>query len=332
MDDHTLDRVWETQLSLWFKSKEAERRRAALRFYAIALPGLVASLALGWLTLKYTGVFEVAMAVGGGLALGFSWLGYGPLGAMQSDYRHQILARVGGAFGMKYDARAPAGFPIAAFHQHDLVFSAPGGLDHHFHGESDGRLFGAARAEFTYKRADDEMLQRRNTDFSGVLLCLELEKRPAGEVILTRESEWFSELSRTGSSFSARQLNLIDLGTRDVGGPYKAFCESQAIAESVVTAGLLAGLTALEASFSGRPLRLAIVPVGQGGACYVAIDTSGVFEGFSILEDLEQRRRFDSLLREMAGIMNLVDLVVREIDGVDERDVEPNDSLAGAST
>jgi hypothetical protein len=327
MDDRVVDRVWNTQLLPWLKSKEVERSRAARRFYLIALPGLAAGIVLGWLALNYTADIRLTLLAGFGSALGFAWLGYSPLHSMQVDYRHQILAKVGEAFGMQYAPKAPGNFPVERFHEHDLITAAPGGLEHAFHGKMGGRHFDVARAEFEFNRADLDSLQRRYTDFSGILIRIELKNSPLGEVVLTREMDWFSMLSRTGTSFAAGRLKLFDLGSGDVGGPFKAFCESTRIAEAVIKPDLMEGLTTLESSFGRRPLRLAIAPVDRGGVCYVAIETSGVFEAFSILEGLEQRARYNGLVKEIAAITKLVELIVQETDGVEARGTERHDSF-----
>lgn len=323
MDARAVERIWGTRLQPWLQSQEAHRSKAATRFLLIGLPGIALAAVLAWYTLLGTG--ELLLAAGAFLfpAAGIAWIGYGPLARLQAELQVRMLAAIAEAFDFTHPHEIAGGFPVQRFHDLDLVYSSPGSTFLGFGQTRDGRQIDVVTAEFTYPRQDEHRSNPWLTDFTGVLIRMKLKRSLASEVVLTRQVDWFSELSRTGASFLANRLDLVEVGKDGAAGPFKAYCADRAVAEAILTDKLAAGLKALEAGFRGQPIRLALVPEADQTICLIAAHSLRLIDNTSILEPLDQRSRVQPLIAEMAAISDLIDLIIRHVDLGAESEPDP---------
>ncbi|MFY0637887.1 hypothetical protein [Maricaulis maris] len=314
MDDRALEQVWTTRLQPWLQSREAERRQAATRFWLIAVPGMAVAVALGWFVLTRTeslmisgGVFAVSAAV-------LTGIGWGPLARIESEMRQQTLLHLAEVFGFTLDDDGAPNIPVERFHELDLVYSAPATLTHSLSQTRAGRQVDVTVGSFTYPSHDRDKPDTWLTDFTGALIRIQLNRQLAGEVILTRQLDWFSELSRKGGSFLANRLDLFKLKPVEESESFAAYAKTRRDADALLTPGLADGLKQLQPRFRGVPLRVALVPETEGSVCYIAANSLALTDNTSILEPLDRRSRVDGLIREMSAIDDLVDLIIREVD------------------
>lgn len=312
MADTRFERLWALKLEPWLKSKEQERVAITIRFYLIGLPGVALGALAGWGLLALGVSLEFSILAGLLLASILAGIGYRPVQQLEADYLPRMRQSVLEAFSLQELERLPADFLSDSFRRQDLLFHDDGRLDEGCHGEVAGRRFEAVKACFEWLGTQEARDQYPTyiTSFSGVLVRIKLKNSPASEVIATREEGWFSCLSQAGVSFAAGRLDLNKL---DNG--FFAYAGSREQAEAVITPVLAETLKSLEPVFAERPLRLAIVPEAEGGVCYIAAETKGLTESFSLLVPSTVRGSFHAMIEECRGIVELAELIVTEVDG-----------------
>ena len=305
--------LWDTKLSPWLNVTEQERKRLAVRFYLTAIPGLIGGLIAGYFTLIGTGSLLLPLIAFGVLAIPVCWIGYRPLQNMQAEIESRARNEAHAAFGFSDLSDTDDGFDLTSFYELDILFDAPGevldlakrtGVEH---------PFDMASVSLEVSAQQGRYINRVVTNFSGVLIRLPLKSKPASKFIITREPQWFSELSQNGLCHSANSMQLSELRLETEGSVFKIFAEREADPTSLVGQSLMAELMAFERRFAGRPLRIAVVPGSEGGMCYIAAHTRLGFTGFTILEPDSMVQSFNSLVGELGAVIDLVDTLSRKL-------------------
>lgn len=314
MDQKTLQRIWDRRLSLWLQARETERRRVATRFFLIAGPGLALGIAAGLYTLIATQSPELSGLVFGVIALPLSWLGYAPVQKLQAECEGRLRAEALSALGYE-DMPAPgASFDLDEFFNLDLVFQAPGRTTNLVRRRCGETAFEMATVDLALRsnselRYGREFISSHGTKFSGVVVRLALSTSPVERLVLTREADWFSDLSVAGGSYCANHMSLRDLTHEASGATFKAFVERGHDPVNQPSQKFLGELMALEKRFAGRPIRLAFVPGEGSGMCYIAAHSRMEFLGLSVLEPQAMERCFKGLVDELAAVIELTDAV-----------------------
>jgi len=309
MNQKTLQRIWDRRLSLWLQARETERRRVATRFFLIAGPGLALGIAAGLYTLIATQSPELSGLVFGVIALPLSWLGYAPVQKFQAECEGRLRAEALSALGYE-DMPAPgASFDLDEFFNLDLVFQAPGRTTNLVRRRCGETAFEMATVDLAMPHRRKELINYRMTNFAGVVVRLALPTSPVERLVLTREADWFSELSVAGGSYCANHMSLRDLTHEASGATFKAFVQRGHDPVNQPSQRFLGELMALEKRFAGRPIRLAFVPGEGSGMCYIAAHSRMEFLGLSVLEPQAMERCFKGLVDELAAVIELTDAV-----------------------
>ena len=291
------------------KLRDMERERQAKlkdfrRGLAIAL-----ALALPVAAGLYFWGGHPAIAVIGALAVVAIGAGvsYMPLGKLNSAAHDFLMETVVSALGMAYTEKAFAAPEFKTFRSLKLLpMYDRRSFEDLVTGTRHGTDFFVYEAHLETVTRDKDGDETWHTVFRGQLLKIGYPKKFYGKTVVARDVGWFNGMSKPGGDFSK-----VGMASPRFEKLFEAWSTDQVEARDLLDPVMLERFLELENLFAGKQPRAAFAD----GALYLAVETGDVLKKGSSLKSIASRERVASLLKEFAIIFDLIDVIVKPVEG-----------------
>ncbi|MEO0981085.1 MAG: DUF3137 domain-containing protein [Pseudomonadota bacterium] len=317
------ERLWRNEIAPALARRETRRaqvvRRAIWRTVAIGaviwvLIQIVAATRFGGVSADPVFLGVIVGALLAGLATAGDWI---RVATMKAETKSLIVGTAAGAFGFTYDTLHPDFAKLSVWQalQHygksrrkgDAPSPTPAyrrlkeakllsshdtrSFEDLIHGERAGAKFELVEAKLVDSSGDSS-----TTVFQGVLLHVAFPQRFLGRTILSRSSWW-----RFGRGPGG--LEEVKLVSKELEEAFTVYSSDQVEARAILTPDRIERMIALERSFSGGKLR----GVFEDGHMSLALEADDQFEAGSIFNQLVEPERFQTSLREIGKVCDLID-------------------------
>lgn len=286
---------------------EGERQRMLMGFRRSLAIALAVALAVG--AGLYFWADHPAVAIIGGLAVMAigAGIGYTPLGKLNSTAHDFLMETVISALDMVYTEKGFTPLEFAAFRSLKLL---PGDDRRSFEdlvtGTRHGADFFVYEAHLETVTRDKDGDETWHTVFRGQLLKIGYPKKFLGKTVVARDAGWFNGMSKPGSDFSK-----VGMASPRFEKLFEAWSTDQVEARDLLDPVVLERFLELENLFKGKQPRAAFAD----GALYLAVETGNVLQKGSSFRSIASRERVGSLLKEFAIIYDLIDVIVKPVEG-----------------
>ena len=134
------------------------------------------------------------------------------------------------------------------------------------------------------------------TVFRGLLLKIPVHKKFYGRTVVLRDAGLFNRKKRAG-------MKRVGLVSKKFEKIFEAYGTDQVEARTFLTPDFMQKLIDLEADIEGKKIRFGFIE----GRLMVAVETGNQFEAGSMSTPLTDRSRIDKILKELSGVMNIVE-------------------------
>ncbi|MEO0465978.1 MAG: DUF3137 domain-containing protein [Pseudomonadota bacterium] len=332
------EQIWRSVLEPALSEREGDRAnhirttitRTIFVGLAVGAPilGLMA-LTMGWGIISPVALFAVFIAAGAGFAVnGFRWL---RVFTMHIKTKDLILGAATEMYGFEYDSLKPdlsgitdlktlqdsigelvetskssmgASVSIGPMSQNHESAAFNRLIENGLLPEADknqfedkitgvraGAQFELVECEITDTSGDDSTVK-----FKGILLDIAYARPFLGKTLLSHEKRgWFTKLGKG--------LDTVDLNVAELDAAFSIYSSDQVEARYLLTPERMQRLIDLQKVFDGRNLRALFVD----GRMTLALEGENLFEGGSIFKPLPDPARFQTALREIAQVCDVID-------------------------
>lgn len=303
------EKAWRDDIAPWLEEKESERRAAVKKLWR----GLGIGAAIGLLLLVGFAAFEIGFGVLGfvfAVVIGGAFGGQ-DLNNLRKEIKTQLLNRLAAAFGLSYALKPDEPARFEAFREHGLLPSYNRkAFEDHFSGKLHGADFELYEAHLEQRRRSKNNTYYV-TVFRGVLIRLNFPRTVTGVTVITRDRGWFNGLEAFARSFGGVRLQRIGLVDPKFQSIFEVYGTDQVMARYLLTPSFMERLLELEAALKGKNVRAAFDERLGEGELLIAAETGNLFEPGSMFQPLNDRARFDGLIRDIALMTEIIDLLIR---------------------
>ncbi|MBD0427261.1 DUF3137 domain-containing protein [Aquisalinus flavus] len=286
---------------------EQERQQKLKAFQRGSVVALILAAVLGAGLFFWSGHWLVA-AIGGlavaGIGAGISYM---PLSKVNSGAHDFLMDSVISALDMTYTEKAFAPPEFAAFRALKLL---PDDDRRSFEdlvtGTRHGTDFFVYEAHLETVSRDKDGDETWHTVFRGQLLRIGYPRKFYGKTVVARDAGWFNAMSKPGSGFSR-----VGMASPRFEKLFEAWSTDQVEARDLLDPVVLERFLELENLFKGKQPRAAFAD----GALYLAVETGNVLQKGSSFRSIASRERVGDLLKEFAIIFDLIDVIVKPVEG-----------------
>lgn len=318
-DFAAFDTLYTGEIEPKLLAMEQERQQRLKGFWRGAGIALLVAIAVGaglyfWVghpAVVAIGAIAVA-AIGAGIA-------YMPLGKVNSTAHDFLMETVISALDMTYTEKA---FTPPEFQSFRALKLLPGDDRRSFEdlvtGSRHGADFFVYEAHLETVTRDKDGDETWHTVFRGQLLKIGYPKKFYGKTVVARDAGWFNGMSKPGREFSK-----VGMASPRFEKLFEAWSTDQVEARDLLDPVVLERFLELENLFDGKKPRAAFAD----GALYLAVETGNVLQKGSSFRSIASRDRVGDLLREFAIIYDLIDVIVKPVEGR----IEGSYSLRGSA-
>lgn len=292
---------YEAEIAPYLAAKEAARRKAARKFWAIVgAVGATCALIVVYGPLG-TANLHLAVAVGMAGAAGATWL----LNRARDDIASGLLDLVCGRLGFQHVLKPGRPDYYAPFRRLRL-------LPNHNREAWEDEVRGAhADASFVMCEAHLRMKSSgkkssTRTVFHGQLIALDYPKKFLGTTVLRRDAGLLNRFTKPDPAFSH-----VGLASAEFEKAFEAWSTDQVEARDLLDPVVLERFQALERLFNGKKLRAAF----DEGRLLIAIETGDRLSIGSMFKPLDDKARVETILKEFDVIFDLIDVIVARVEG-----------------
>lgn len=292
---------FKTSIAPYLAEKEAARAAAVANFLILA--GATAALSLAVLKFAPVGEFRfqgAAFTAFGGAALAL-WV----LNRARADIAHGLLERIAGKFGFAYQGKLERpdyyerfrGLKLLPNHNREA-------WEDEVRGAHAGCGFVICEAHLKYKSSGKNSSTR--TVFHGQLFSIDYPKQFLGSTVVLRDMGPLNALMRPG-----KQHQRVGLASPAFEKAFEAWSTDQVEARELLDPIVLERFQELERLFGGKKLRAAF----DDGKMLIAIETGDRLNIGSMFRPLHGADRVETILREFDVIFDLIEVLVKRLDG-----------------
>lgn len=290
-----------TTIAPYLAGKEAARAATVTNFLILA--GATATLSIAVLQFAPIGEFRFQGAVFtafGGAALAL-WV----LNRARADITHGLLELIAGKFSFAYQGKLQRpdyherfrGLKLLPNHNREA-------WEDEVRGAYAGHDFVFCEAHLKYKTSGKNSSTR--TVFHGQLLLIDYPKRFFGSTVLLRDMGPLNALMRPG-----KLHQRVGLASPAFEKAFEAWSTDQVEARELLDPVVLERFQELERLFGGKKLRAAF----DSGKILIAVETGDRLNIGSMFRPLQGSSRVETILREFDVIFDLIDVLVKRLDG-----------------
>lgn len=296
-----LKSYYEDEIAPFLRSQETRRRSAVTQSGAVFIATVTVAAAAYLFGPLGEANLHVAFIIG---ALGLSFAGT-ILTKARSNITAGLLERVCGFLGFAY-RRTPSRPSFAS--ELDRLRLLPGYNRQSWEDEVIGARNGAdfVLCEAHLKKVTRGKRKRVRTVFHGQLLLIDYHKRFFGETVVIRDAGVFNRLMKPGKEF--RNVGLVSSRFEKA---FEAWSTDQVEARELLDPLVLERFEELERLFDGAKFRAAF----SKGKLYVVLETGDKLNMGSMFNSLERSDRVEAILKEFDLIFDLIDVLLKRIDG-----------------
>jgi hypothetical protein len=282
---------------------EKEKERAAAVTNVLILGGATAALSLAFAFFGPFGDanFHAAAFLGfGGAALAM-WL----LNRARADITHGLLYRIAGQLGFAYTGKLDRPAYYDDFRRLKLLPNHNREeWEDEVSGAYEGNNFVLCEAHLKMKSSGKNSSVR--TVFHGQLLIIDYPKRFLGSTVLLRDAGMLNALGKPGKYYSR-----VGLASPEFEQAFEAWSTDQVEARDLLDPIVLERFQELERLCGGKKLRAAF----NGGRILIAIETGDRLNIGTMFAPLHGAERVETILAEFDAVFDLIDIVLKRLDG-----------------
>ncbi|MEM9616335.1 MAG: DUF3137 domain-containing protein [Pseudomonadota bacterium] len=300
-DYQGLDSYYEDEIVPFLQSQETRRRSAVMHSGVVFVFTVAVAIAVYVLGPLGEANLHIAFIIG---ALGLSFA-VATLTKARSNITAGLLKRVCGFLGFTY-RREPSRPSFAS--ELDRLRLLPSYNRQSWEDEVIGLRHGAdfVLCEAHLKKVTRGKRKRVRTVFHGQLLLIDYHKQFFGETVIKRDAGVFNRLMKPGKEF--QNVGLVSSRFEKA---FEAWSTDQVEARELLDPLVLERFEELERLFDGARFRAAF----SKGKLYVVLETGDKLNMGSMFNSLERSDRVEAILKEFDLIFDLIDVLLKRIDG-----------------
>lgn len=295
------DAFFEQSIAPYLAEKESERAAAVTNVLILGAATAALTLAIAFFGPFGIENLRVAMFAGVGGAALSTWL----LNRTRADITHGLLERIAGKLGFSY--RGKLDRP-----DYHTRFRALKLLPNHNREEWEDEIVGTyagnglmlAEAHLQYKSSGKNSSTR--TVFHGQLFVIDYPKRFLGTTVVLRDRG-----ALNGFGKPSREFSRVGLASPEFEKIYEAWSTDQVEARDLLDPLVLERFQELERLYKGKKLRAAF----DAGQLLVAIETGDRLNIGTMFAPLQGTQRVETILAEFEVVFDLIDVLMKRLDG-----------------
>lgn len=292
---------YDAEIAPYLRAKEDARQSAVMQAGLIVIAAAVIAFAAFRFAPFGEANFQIAFILA---MLGFAAAAW-RINRTRSDITHGLLERVCGRLGFAYarDIGRPDYFA-----EYDRLKLMPNfnreSWEDEVRGAREGAEFVFCETHLKYKTSGKNSSTR--TVFHGQLLVIDYHKKFLGETVVRRDAGIFNRFGKPGAAF--QQVGIASPKFEKI---FEAWSTDQVEARDLLDPLVLERFEELDRLFDGAKLRAAFT----GGKLYLALETGDKLNMGSMFAPLAGPARVEKILKEFDLIFDLIDVLVKRVDG-----------------
>ncbi len=292
---------YDQQIAPYLAEKEGLRAKAVTN--VLILAATTGGFALAVYAFAPFGAANLQAAlfvvIGGSAACAFV------LNRARADITHGLLERIAGKLGFTYTGAPGRPACYDRFRKLKLLPSHNReAWEDEITGEYAGAGFVFCEAHLKYRSSGKNSSTR--TVFHGQLFLIDYPKRVLGTTVVLREMGPLNALMKPGKGYS--RVGLVSPAFEKA---FEAWSTDQVEARDLLDPIVLERFQELERLFGGKRLRAAF----DGGKIMIAIETGDRLSIGAMFAPLAGAERTETILKEFDVIFDLIDVLLKRIDG-----------------
>jgi hypothetical protein len=292
---------YDAEIAPFLRRKEEARQNAVMQAGLIAIAGAVVAFA-ALRFLPFGSANLQAAAIIGVIALACAaWR----VNRTRSDITSGLLERICGKLGYSYRRDLPR---PDYFFNYDRLKLIPNfnreSWEDEVRGARNGMDFVFCEAHLKYKTSGKNSSTR--TVFHGQFLAIDYHKKFLGETVVRRDAGLLNRFGKPGSAFQR-----VGIASPKFEKIFEAWSTDQVEARDLLDPLVLERFEELDRLFDGAKLRAAF----SNGWLYLALETGDKLNMGSMFAPLHGPERVETILREFDLIFDLIDVLMKRIDG-----------------
>ncbi|NHK29009.1 DUF3137 domain-containing protein [Parvularcula flava] len=306
-DFSSFETLYTDEIEPKLQTMEQERQQKLKGFWRGLAIAVAVGAAIGGLLFFLFGHAVVA-GIGGLVVAGVGIaIAYMPLGKVNKQAHDFLMETVISALDMAYTEK---GFTPPEFSTFRSMKLLPSDDRRSFEdlvtGTRHGADFFVYEAHLETVTRDKDGDETWHTVFRGQLLKIGYPKKFLGKTVVARDAGWFNGMSKPGKDYSK-----VGIASPRFEKLFEAWSTDQVEARELLDPVVLERFLELENLFDGKKPRAAFAD----GALYLAVETGNVMQKGSSFASIASRERVASLLKEFAIIYDLIDVIVKPVEG-----------------
>jgi len=301
------DTLYTDEIEPNLQAMEQERQQKLKSFWQGVGIALLIAIAAGVGLFFWVG--HPAVAIIGGLAVVAIGAGisYMPLSEINSTAHDFLMETVVSALNMTYTEKSFTPPEFSTFRSLKLLpWDDRRSFEDLVTGARHNADFFIYEAHLETVTRDKDGDETWHTVFRGQLLKIGYPKKFYGKTVVARDAGWFNGMAKPGKEFSK-----VGMASPRFEKLFEAWSTDQVEARDLLDPVVLERFLELENLFDGKKPRAAFAD----GALYVAVETGNVLKKGSSFRSIASRDRVADLLKEFAIIYDLIDVIVKPVEG-----------------
>ncbi len=286
----------------YLAGKEAERSAAVTN--VLILGAATATLSLAFLLFAPIAGMRTHLALftamGGGAVA--TWL----INRTRADITHGLLDLIAGKLGFSYTGKLER--PPYCDHFRGLKLLPDFNIESwedEVRGAYRGAAFTFCEAHLKRKTSNGKRTSVK-TVFHGQLFIIDYPKRFPGTTVVLRDMGVFNSLTKPGKEFSR-----VGLASPAFEKAFEAWSTDQVEARELLDPLVLERFQELERLYGGKKIRVAF----DEGKIMIATETGDRLNIGTMFKPLHGAERVETIIREFDAIFDLVDVLLKRLDG-----------------
>lgn len=281
--------------------KEATRQAAVKKFFAVLSVGVI----VGVLCAFFLPVVQFRMHALILSLVVFSGVGYSFVRRASDDITHGIFKRICMQLKLKYRRKLDRPDYHETYRRLKLIPAHDTEeWEDEIRGERNGGAFTICEAHL--KRRSKGKNKSKRTVFHGQLIIFDYPKSFVGETVVVRDLKFANRLTKPGKGFQN-----VGIASPHFEKIFEAWSTDQVEARDILDPIVLERFEELDRLFDGANVRAAF----SGNKIYVALETGDKMNVGSMFKPLPGAERVETILKEFDIIFDLVDVLVKQVDG-----------------
>lgn len=285
-----------------------QERQSRLKHVRYGLAGGVAlAIVAAFLAFRFTGhpiVMIIAALAGFLIPFGITWW---PMHQLNKQVHDLSLQKIAGCLGMSFQRKGFTPIDFDTFRRYKLL---PGYDRRNFEdlitGTRHGAEFYIYEGHLETESRDKDGNSTWTTVFRGQLFRIAYPKKFLGETVIARDSGILNKFGKPAKNFQQ-----VGIASPRFEKAFEAWSTDQVEARELLDPIVLERFLELENIFNGKRVRAAF----GDQSFFLAVETGDVMKMRSSFRALDSEERIAELLQDFAVLFNLIDIVIKPVEG-----------------